>query len=384
MKIAILGDFHLGYPRFYEDSFKQAELAFSKACDIADVVVLVGDIFDTKIPRLEVIEKAHRIFGKARERHWDVEGPGGKVPIVAIHGTHERRHKDSVNPIQMMDAAGHWTYVHNSKAVFTLGNERISVQGLGGVPEEYAAAAMKAACFKAEEDAFNILVFHQSLKEFIPGGGEMLSIDDLPPGFDIYACGHMHRSHIREACGGKLIIPGSTLLTQMRKEEEKPKGFIVIDTEHRKEEFVEIPSRPFFFRSIQIEGGGVGDVREKAVSEIEQIVSGCKEKPIIRLRITGILGKGLKSSDVVPDLREFSGKAFLEVEMKLDEDDVSRSLELVRGIREDGVSVKRMGLEMLKSKLSEAGCVLDDVDALFDSLADGETEKIVNELLNNT
>ncbi len=377
MKIAILGDFHLGYPRFYEDSFAQAEAAFSKACEVSDLVILVGDIFDTKTPRLEVIERALRIFGIAKRKEWKARGEG--IPVLAIHGTHERRQKDSVNAIQMIEAAGLWKNVHNTKAVFALEGERVAVQGLGGVPEEFAAAAMRAAGFKPEPDALNILVFHQSIEELIPGKGEMLALGDLPPGFDVYACGHMHRSHFEKVGAGELIVPGSTVVTQMRKEEAGGKGFVIFDTKTGKREFVEIDSRPFFFKELALSGAGGEEVRKKIRETVGDFTLAGK-KPIVKIKITGTLAKGLKPGDIGKIENEFSEKAFVSIDIELEEQAIAKSLELLRDIRGKKLSIREMGLEILKKKLAEAKGPVEKAEILFDQLSEGKGEEIAKEI----
>lgn len=61
MKIAILSDFHLGYARFYQDSFVQAERALDAASG-ADLILLAGDIFDARMPKQEVFARAFDLF----------------------------------------------------------------------------------------------------------------------------------------------------------------------------------------------------------------------------------------------------------------------------------------------------------------------------------
>ncbi|MFH0817387.1 MAG: DNA repair exonuclease [Candidatus Micrarchaeota archaeon] len=381
MKIAILGDFHLGYPRFYEDSFSQAERAFKKACETADLIVLAGDIFDTKTPRLEVIERSLRIFGIAKEKKWEAKSEGETcLPVVAIHGTHERRQKDSANVVQVVEAAGAWKDVHNKKAVFSLGSERVAVQGLGGVPEEYAAVAMKAAGFSPLKGAFNILVFHQSIEELIPGKGETLSLEDLPPGFDLYICGHMHKNYFGKAQNGDFVIPGSTVVTQMRKEESGKKGFVMFDTKAKRHDFVEIETRPFFFREIELKEASGEEVKRKIREEAEALIGKAKDKPIIKIKVAGTLAKGLKPSDVGRLEGEFSDRAFLSVDIGLEEQALAKSLELLKELKGKRLSVREMGLEILKKKLKEAKCTIENPETLFDSLAEGNGEGVVREI----
>ncbi|MCL5413496.1 MAG: hypothetical protein M1569_03795 [Candidatus Marsarchaeota archaeon] len=62
MKIAILSDFHLGYERFREDAYRQAEEALTRAAGLADAMIIPGDIFDNRMPRPDVIAEAINLF----------------------------------------------------------------------------------------------------------------------------------------------------------------------------------------------------------------------------------------------------------------------------------------------------------------------------------
>src|SRR5271157_3521297 len=96
LKIAVLADFHLGYARFLDDSFEQAERAFSMACEEADLVVLLGDLFDSRTPKQEILARSFKLFRSARGKKWEAklvsyESKDGRknyaeVPVVAIHG----------------------------------------------------------------------------------------------------------------------------------------------------------------------------------------------------------------------------------------------------------------------------------------------------------
>ncbi len=62
MKIAILSDLHFGYRRFYEDAFSQAAEAMQLACKMGDVVLVPGDLFDSRSPTPHAIKMALKIF----------------------------------------------------------------------------------------------------------------------------------------------------------------------------------------------------------------------------------------------------------------------------------------------------------------------------------
>ena len=66
MKIAILSDFHLGFsfgPETDRDSFENAEEAVEKALD-SDLLIIAGDIFDSRSPKTQSWADALKILSK--------------------------------------------------------------------------------------------------------------------------------------------------------------------------------------------------------------------------------------------------------------------------------------------------------------------------------
>ncbi|NIQ17993.1 MAG: hypothetical protein GTN43_04250, partial [Candidatus Aenigmarchaeota archaeon] len=55
------------------------------------------------------------------------------IPIVAIHGTHERRTKGLLNPVEALEKAGFLIYLHCNGVIFKKGSERVAVHGMSGV-----------------------------------------------------------------------------------------------------------------------------------------------------------------------------------------------------------------------------------------------------------
>ena len=141
MKLAILSDFHLGYsPSFMhgeDDAFAQAREAMGLACEKADALLVPGDIFDSRTPTLDVMEQGIRLFSVAQARKWKVrvEGKENAVPVIVIHGTHERRSQNFTNPVSVLESAGLVVDAHRGAVVLEKEGERVAVHGLGGVPE---------------------------------------------------------------------------------------------------------------------------------------------------------------------------------------------------------------------------------------------------------
>ncbi len=123
LKLAVLSDFHLGFGQGterYEDSFKNASLALELAAKSGpNLILLVGDIFHEKIPKPEVLAKAIEMFTKVgrllksnpllvkRIKNNKIEEVKKVIsPMICIWGTHERRHAQSVNPVQLLEKTG--------------------------------------------------------------------------------------------------------------------------------------------------------------------------------------------------------------------------------------------------------------------------------------
>ena len=124
MQIGIFSDCHCGYKygeERGEDSFIALEEAMEKTSD-CDMILIAGDLFDTRVPKPEVFARTARILSKAqnfpsRTKFIEIRNKGEHelsplalrgVPIVTIHGTHEKRSKYTINPIQSLEHSPVW------------------------------------------------------------------------------------------------------------------------------------------------------------------------------------------------------------------------------------------------------------------------------------
>ena len=359
MRIAIFSDTHLGYARFEADSYAQAQRVVEDASTKADVILCAGDIFDIKVPKLETLKKAVDIFGKAG------------VPVFAIHGNHERRARDMVNAVQLLAAGTGMRVLHGESAVFEKNGERIQIFGLGSVPEEYAQTALDRKLkdsYTPQDGAFKILMLHQSIKELVPAGGEELTLEyleGLP--FDLIVNGHIHETSTRLA--GRFIIPGSTVITQLKKEEMAPKGYFLYDTGTRKCEFVGVRSRGFFYEELRFSEASDMDVREGMRTRIAEIR---KENPdaIIAIKIDGTLKKGLSTSDIKLD--EYPD---VFMENRLNAESLGAKLERIRVARDANLSARDLALRELRVKTAGKITLFDSAE-IFDKLLAGTEETL--------
>jgi DNA repair exonuclease SbcCD nuclease subunit len=311
-----------------------------------------------KIPKLETLKRAVDIFRKAT------------VPVFAIHGNHERRARDMVNPAQLLAASAGIRLLHGESATFEKGGEQVQVFGVGSVPEEYAAEAMKRAMgrFKKEGGAFAILMIHQSIKELIPGGEDELSLEylEMLP-FDLIVNGHIHETSVK--LGGRFIIPGSMVITQLKKDEMAPKGYFLYDTRTKSAEFIEIESRKFFYEELAFTDAGEMDVRERIRGRVHEILG---EHPgaIIAVKIDGTLKEGLSSADIKVD-----GYENVFIENRLNAENLGAKLERIRSSREASLSLRDMALKQLKAKTA-GKITLFDSSELFEKLLGGPEETL--------
>jgi len=259
MRIAFISDTHLGFSKhkIELDSYICFEQALKIVKDVADLIVLPGDVFDSSSPGEECLSKTfsilqmftgHESVAKVigiDDRKQHNSKTGLNIPIVAIPGTHEYKMKED-GPLEVLENAGYLICLHAGSCTIQKGNEKVNIFGMKGVPEQVARDALKKLSF-FPKDGTNILVLHQSFKELLPFNDDMvatLEYKDLPPGFDLYVNGHIHQHKVFELDSGTFLIPGSTINTQVRKVEiKRRKGVVIYDTESNKIDFIEIPAQ---------------------------------------------------------------------------------------------------------------------------------------------
>lgn len=398
MKIAITGDFHFG---FNGDAAEQARRVMLDGKGKADFVIAAGDLFDYRVPKPETIHESIVVFNAARHygdgstivtvAEGERTAPAG-TSIIAIYGTHERRTKGLVNVIELLHEAGLIVNCHARKAFVGKSKsgreERVCVQGMGGIPEELAKRALELMEFRPEPGCFNIFVFHQSLSELIPADAEMLSMRDLPAGFDLYVDGHIHWRHDIKEAGKHLLIPGSTVVTQMKKNEAEPKGYYLYDTDKRAAEFIIVPTRPFVYDEVALEESGLADATAMVRACAESCVSRAPvgSNPLVKIKVGGSLAKGLSPSnlDLAPVLREYSGRCQLSIDKQLGHAGLKEKIDMLRRIRDERKSARELGMELLKRKLDESGATAavppGFAEELFDTLSAGEVDAAVGKL----
>lgn len=389
MKVAIVSDTHFGYGWDTDregDCFRNAAEAFERTQD-ADLVILPGDIYDKKVPKQEVLSRSIDCFNIYRDSSdspveltadSDVDYTFTGTPVVAIHGTHERRTKGFVNPIELLEKLGYLLHLHNEVAVFEHPEtgEKVAVHGMSGVPERYAPKVLEKFAPEPVEDAYNIFVFHQSVKDFVytDQDHDVLKLEHLPDGFDLLVDGHIHWYNLEHVDADKpFILPGSTLSTQMRKiEAEKPKGFVTVDTDTDDVEFHALESaRELFHEEIDVSGMSSAEIMDAIDTRIDAVTADTGERrPLVRLIITGETAATVSQAEIRD---RYADDAVLSLSIRtsdtIDTGDAAATLE------ERSQSIQERGRQLLHQQIDRGST--QQIDTLFDLLAAEQTDDAV-------
>ncbi len=402
LKLAVISDLHLGFSWGTErgqDAFEAASQAFELAIkQEPDMILLLGDIFHDKIPKPEVLAAVIELLAGVRPKlksevkiikrikEQQEEELKQKIPsIICIYGTHERRHSQSINPVQILEKAGFLYCLHAESILVESGINRLGIHGLSGVPESYAKTCLKSWDPSPFPDVSNVLMTHQSYRDLIPAVKEdILEFSDLPAGFDLFLLGHIHwNSSASHPVDQKpILIPGSTVCTQLTKvESEKEKGFYIINLGREKGDikFIPIKSRPFFYESVNVENKTPAEILTLASDIISKhLIEG--QKPIIRIKLEGTLAKGFSPADLSFNelLREFKEKAILSISKSdLTSKELSARSSLLAELKEKKQSVDEIGINLLAQAL---GIDARKVESLFTLLAEDDLVKAELEL----
>ncbi|MBU1135228.1 MAG: DNA repair exonuclease [Nanoarchaeota archaeon] len=386
MKISIISDTHLGFAEGTEredDSFENLQEALEKSRD-CDVILLPGDIFDRKVPSQETVSRALNIFVKLLSEKNDVEifegiGKGlegvehkkiNGIPIIAIHGTHERRTRGLVNPIEALERAGFLIHLESNGVILRKGEEKICVQGLSGVPDQYVEKTLQEWNPQPVFGCFNIFMLHQSLEGFLYAP-HLVPLQSLPRGFDIYINGHIHNPVVSSYDSKPLVITGSTIQTQLNKESVKPRGFWIFDTKEMEKgiQYIEFQNQRKVYVDEMINAKQV-EVEEKIRQTLSQRHD---KKPVIRIKLTG-----KTDVDVNTLKNKYQDVALLSFKKDLEKDEIE-----TKTIEEQKLSVEDLGKKLLRQNLESAKLNPETFETVFEMMEQGKGEEVVAFLRDN-
>ncbi len=395
MRISIIGDVHCGYAWGEErggDSFAALEECIQNSKD-ADLIILAGDIFDTRLPKQEVFARAAKIIAQAKtfQSNTKLLESKGKaeisplalrgVPVLAIHGNHDRRSKHLINPVQSLEHAGLLIHMHGSTLLFDCSGTKVAVHGLSNVPERYAKEAMLAWAPKPVPNALNILVVHQSIDPYIysPLEPPTVKLEDLPDGFQLIVNGHIHWHDRRLVKGNAFLVTGSVSPTAIGKyEADQRKVFWQWDGS----QLVQVPlksQRKIFWEEFEWSP----DVKEKINARLEQLIKeneDAQPKPIVAAKVRGKLPVGVQQPNFSDVIDKWGDRTVIQVTRSLTSEDFEQQVELLNALRENRLSSEESGLKILMDNMRQSGCWIK-ADMIFDLLVEGSVDSIFDDLV---
>lgn len=401
MRIAIISDWHLGYDsegELKEDSFTNLFCAFKQIeKQEVDLILAPGDLFDVSIPSQEIVFKAINLLNEIDIFNTlEIKNAFGKtlkLPMLAIVGNHEYRGKDYVSTVELLESIG---FLKNLKAdSYIFENEKIAVFGMSGIPEKYALSYLKEKFNPIPKlGYFNVLMIHQSIKEYLPFEDEMvasISLGDLPSGFDLIINGHLHWSSIVDLPQGqRFILPGSTVTTQVKKKEtEKPKGYFILDTIKPKEEqleFFEIKDiRQTHYLDLKFQKNSLDEIKNKIISEIDALEKNPEKKAIVRIRLKGNLedGQFLKDLNLNDIKKKYSDFFYISIKNEIEEKKLRESLEQLKKLQTENKNTKDLAKDIFFEQIEQTKISKDfDYKRIYELLEEHQVNK-AKEVLSN-
>jgi DNA repair exonuclease SbcCD nuclease subunit len=305
------------------------------------------------------------------------------VPVIAIHGNHERRGRGELNTVQAMENAGLLIYLHAQYIVFEKDGKKVAIHGMGSVPERFAKDALNEWNPQPIVGCYNILVLHQNIDPYVysPLEPPSLNLSNLPKGFDLILDGHVHGRNEQNVGESRLITVGSTIVTQFEKKEaENDKGFYLIDTNENKINFFALQNnRKFFYKEIDLKENYLKNEIEFVIDEI--LAENPGKKPIIKIKI-----RANDSDFISSDLRnieaKYSDRAIIVFAKELESPEILGKIEFLRNIREQKLSAEEIGLKVLRNNLDTLQFEdIFDSEQVFHLLNENEIDRVFNILI---
>lgn len=192
--------------------------------------------------------------------------------------------------------------------------------------------------------------------------------------------GHIHNRVEMSVHGKYLLIPGSTVLTQLKDGEQEDKGFILFDTGTGRYEFIPINSRRFVVERLAFKEAKPADVTDRVARAIEKNLA-AGEMPIIKVYLEGSIAHGFTSTDMALGhfVKRYQGRALVEIDgSRLKNIELEGEIESLRDNRIGDMSVRERGMEVLLARLKELGFDSRiDVSELFNALSSDEGKEEV-------
>ncbi len=305
MKFAHIADCHLGSWR--QPNMKALNMkAFEKVIDKCiseqvDFILIVGDLFHTAVPSIDILKEVASKFRELRERN---------INCYIVPGSHDYSISGK-SMISVLDKAGLCIDL-SQKQVVLQGN--ILLYGMagrkGGLEQKeineqknnFKKLDEKISLLKKEKQIYSIFLVHTTISELLeqPLANKIdsLSIKNLPVNFNYYALGHIHSGSLFDKDGKIAAYPGSLFPTNFSElEKQHTANFLIIEKKENEKESIKkisINLRNVLNLSIDANNETPISLKEKILKELKK--NNLKDN-VVTLRVSGVLKEG-KPSEV--------------------------------------------------------------------------------------
>jgi DNA repair protein SbcD/Mre11 len=325
-RFAHMSDVHLGAHR--EPALRDLERkCFAEAVDLCmseavDFLLISGDLFDTGVPDLGIVNDAVRKMRDLRE---------ARIPVYAIYGSHDYT-PTGTSVIDVLHTAGLLTNV--MRASMEDGRLRlkmvvdpetgakltgISARKVGLESKQYDVLDRESL---EKEPGFKVFAFHSGITQFKPdylSEMETLDIGSLPKGFDYYAGGHIHQRGEYHLPGyQRVVFPGPLFTGYGGKDLEmtargERRGFYVVDFDDRFRGMRFVPVKSVIGAYLEFDAAGMNAMEaDRLLKErAARVEVGGK---VVAVRVAGELAGGKTTEvDVQAVKKEMEGRGALYV-----------------------------------------------------------------------
>ncbi|MHA1916870.1 MAG: metallophosphoesterase family protein [Candidatus Ranarchaeia archaeon] len=307
-RFAHIADCHIGAWR--DKTLRELNIqAFEKALDTCveqkvDFIILPGDLFDTNIPNLESVKRTALKMKEVKDKN---------IPLYVIYGSHDFS-ATGISMIDILQSTGLFEKVVSIDQ--KEGEEKIQlnffqdpktkakITGISGrkraLEKEYYKLIDKNPIIK--EKGFKIFLFHSAVDEYKPKNSpysDSIPLSVLPPGFDYYGGGHIHKQ-IEQFNEQKvpIIWPGVLFGARFNDLEEtatgNERGIYIVDFEKKVEKLTYIPIEvaKITFKEFKAEGKSAKQMENKLKEYAQNLEA---QNKIVLIKVTGKLETGKPS-----------------------------------------------------------------------------------------
>jgi len=298
IRFAHLADLHLGAWRekiLTELNFQTFKQAIDKIINQqVDFVLFAGDIFNTPMPSLEIVEKVTKELMRLKHN---------EIPLYVIGGSHDYSPLGK-SFIQLLETAGvfidvaKWETIDKGQINLILTKDPKTKTILGGVLGKKKGLDKNIYsnlnALEIPKDELSIFMFHCTLNDFKPDFMKTVDVEAkttyLPKGFKYYAGGHIHTHMQGEYAGEILTYPGPLFPNNFRELKLETSSFNLCEynKETKKINIERIFIQTYDKVHLKIESDKLNplELQEK----INKVVDNSEiEKKIVLLEISGIV-----------------------------------------------------------------------------------------------